>query len=233
MEKLHHTGMMMVGILAVITGSVFLVPLASHLPFTFQRSLAFLPLNISPDARMAAEDSNEWRLAMWKALYPLVPQYLLIGKGYAFSPEVYNQSMGASAQFHNNDNFDASQDPLALSSDFHSGPLSVVLTFGIWGVIVWLWYWAAGFWVLLRNYRYGDPELRHINLFLVALFVARCFSFLFIFGSMVEAVGQFGALFGLSIAFNHGIKRRRPQASPNQRPASPRLALSPRPAFQR
>jgi hypothetical protein len=220
LEKLHRTGAMVAVVMAAIMGGALLVPLAPLLPYTFQRTLSFLPLNVSADARLDAESSTQWRLDMWEALLPQVPKYLLLGKGYAFSAETFNESMGATAMFQKN--IDAAENPLALSSDFHSGPLSVVLSFGIWGVLVWLWYWAAGFFVVWRNYRYGDPVLRHINLYLYAAFVGKCFFFLFIFGGVVEDAGGFGAIIGLSIALNHGVMRRPKfavQAVPAPRPA--------------
>jgi len=230
-EKMHRSGFMLVVVMGGIMGAALLVPLAPRLPYTFQRALAFLPLDISTQARMDAEGSTQWRLDMWQALLPQVPQYLLLGKGYAFSAETFNESMGADAMFHNNA-IDASQDPLALASDFHSGPLSVVITFGLWGVLAWLWFWAAGGWVVWRNFRYGDPALRHINLFLFASFIAKCFSFLFIFGGIVEDVGAFGMIFGLSIALNHGVMRPRPAPRVNPALANRGLAFPARPALQ-
>jgi len=231
LEKMHRSILMLPLVLIGIMGSVALVPLAPHLPYTFQRALAFLPLKIDSDARMDAQGSTQWRLDIWQGLLPEVPKYLLLGKGYAFSAEVYTEMMGQNATFKT---FDPSQDPLALSSDFHSGPFSVVITFGIWGVLAWLWYWAAGFYVVWRNYHYGDPAIRHINLFLFASFVCKCISFLFIFGGIVEDVGGFAGIVGLSLAMNHGMARPQPQlhASPAAT-TSPRLSLPVRPAFQR
>ena len=231
LEKMHRTGMLLVVILVGMMGGALLVPLASHLPFTFQRSLAWLPLKIDPEARMDAEGSTQWRLDIWESLLPEVPKYLMLGKGYAFSAETFNESMGRNATFQKI--IDPSQNPLALSSDFHSGPLSVVITFGIWGVLVWLWYWAAGFRVVWRNYHYGDPALRHLNLMLYALFVARVFGFLFIFGGVVEDVAAFAGIIGLSLALNHGVSGPKPQAKVSPVATNPRLAIPIRPAFQR
>jgi hypothetical protein len=203
LEKMHRTGVMLVVTMVALAGAVLIIPLASHLPFTYQRALAFLPLDISPEARMSADTSTEWRLEMWKALLPQVPQYLFKGKGYAFSRATFDEMIGTDAAFHNL--VDASQDPLALAGDFHSGPLSVVIPFGIWGVITLFWFWAMGFRVVLRNYRYGDPSLRHINVFLLASFVSKIFGFLFIFGSFSDDIGPCAMYIGLSIAFNHGV----------------------------
>ena len=231
LEKMHRTGLMVVAVLVGIMGAVLIVPLASHLPYTFQRALAFLPLDIDPEARLDAEGSTQWRLDMWTALLPQVPKYLLLGKGYAFSSQTFNEFMGAGATF--KQVFSADTDPLALSSDFHSGPLSVVISFGIWGVLVWLWYWVAGFWVVWRNYHYGDPALRHLNLMLYALFISKVFGFLFIFGGIVEDVGGFAGIIGLSLALNHGTARAQPLPAASPADTGPRLAIPVRPAFQR
>ena len=222
LEKLYRSSVMLVLFLAGIMGAVLLVPLAPHLPFTFQRTLAFLPLDISPDARMDADGSTEWRIAIWKALLPEVPKYLLLGKGYAFSREVYDEEMAANAQFQGHGYIDAAQDPLALASDFHSGPLSTIIPFGIWGVLLWLWFWVAGFFVVWRNYRNGIPELQYINRFLFATFVVKIFTFLFIFGDLVVDMAAFSGVVGLSIALNHGIR----QPSSKQDKAEPARPFS-------
>jgi hypothetical protein len=231
LEKMHRTGMMLVVVLGGIMGGVLLVPLAPHLPYTFQRSLAFLPLPLRQDALMDAEGSTEWRLEIWSALLPEVPKYLMLGKGFSFTAATFNESMGRNATFQKT--ISAADNPLALSSDFHSGPLSVVLSFGLWGVLAWLWYWAAGFWVVWRNYHDGDPALRHLNLMLYASFIAKMFGFLFIFGGIVEDVGGFAGIIGLSLALNHGVMR--PKLQPKAKPAAAnaRLSIPVRPAFQR
>lgn len=66
-------------------GAVALIPLAPHLPFSAQRALAFLPLNIDAGVRRDAEGSADMRYDMWKALLPQIPEHLLLGKGYAVS----------------------------------------------------------------------------------------------------------------------------------------------------
>lgn len=220
MEKLYRTGAMLAVVLASVMGAALLVPLAPHLPYTFQRALAFLPLQIDPEAQLDAEASTQWRLEIWQALLPQIPKYLLLGKGYSFSQETFNNYMGNTATFKSTIN--AAENPLALSSDFHSGPLSVVISFGLWGVFVWLWYWAAGFRVVHRNYLYGPSELRHVNLFLYAWFLCMAFSFLFIFGGVVEDVGHFAGIIGLSAALNYGARGPEARTQPPPEPVRPR-----------
>ena len=208
-ERIYRTGAMLVVIMGTLLGGALLVPLAPHLPYTFQRALTFTPLDLDPEARLDAEGSSEWRLAIWTALLPEVPKYLLLGKGYTFSAETFNDSMMADSMFRGKNFTDASQDNLAISGDFHSGPLSVVIPFGIWGAIGWLWFVTAGGYVVWRNYRYGDPELGHINLFFLAFFISKCVMFFFIVGSLVDDTSAFAGSVGLSVAINHGIMGRR------------------------
>jgi hypothetical protein len=231
LEGLHRTRMLLLFLLAgvLIVGTI--VPLAPHLPFTFQRSLAFLPLNLSEDAKESARASSEWRVNMWKALLPQVPSHLLLGKGYAISMEDF-ESMGGDSAFRS---VDESQQGLALSSDFHSGPLSVVISFGIWGVIVVLWLMLAGWRVVYDNFRYGDESLRKINTYLWAYYFYSVFRFIFIYGALNSDILIFVSIIGFSIALNGGVCRPAPQPVQTRQPMVHPAKILPRarPAFQR
>lgn len=203
LEKLHRTKLFLVFLFAGTLMAVALVPLASHLPFTFQRSLAFLPLKLDPAAKLSAQDSSDWRVQMWKALLPQVPQHLLLGKGYAITHEDY-EMMGWNSPFQA---ADASQQALALSFDYHNGPLSVALPFGIWGAIAFLWFMAASLRVVYCNFRYGDPSLRTINTFLWADLLYLFGSFVFLVGAFSDDMMRFIGPLGLSIAIDGGVCR--------------------------
>ena len=203
LEGLHRTKLLPILATIGVCLVVLLIPLASKLPFTFQRTLAFLPLPLDPAAKMSAETSSAWRIEMWKALLPQIPQHLLVGKGYAITMEDY-QMMGLDSSFQTTD---ASQGGSALAGDYHNGPLSVILSFGIWGAIVFVWFLAAGIRVFYRNYRYGDPSLQMINTFLLATFVAHVVFFLFIFGGLSSDMSGFIGLLGLNVALNGGVCR--------------------------
>jgi hypothetical protein len=230
-EGLHRTRALLVFILAGILIVVTIVPFSSHLPFTFQRSLAFLPLNLSEDAKEAARSSSEWRFEMWKALLPQVPSHLLLGKGYAISMEDW-QNMGNDVAFRS---VDASQQGLALASDFHNGPLSVVLPFGIWGVIATLWLMLAGLRVVYRNFRYGDESLRTINNYLWAVYSFSAFRFIFLYGALNAYMLSLTSIIGFSIAMNGGVRRPAPQPVQTRQPMVHPAKILPRtrPAFQR
>ena len=232
-EGLHRTRLLLVFILAGMLGAVAIVPLAPHLPFAAQRILSALPfdLGISQEARNSAETSTQWRLDMWKALLPQVPKHLLVGKGYAITMEDF-QLMGRDTALHS---VDASQQGLALSGDYHNGPLSVILPFGIWGVIVYLWFTIAGMRVMYCNFRYGDESLRIANAYFWVSYLYVFLRFFFIYGMLTDDVAGFASLIGFSIALNGGVCQ--PASQPVQaRPPMvhpARILPRTRPAFLR
>jgi hypothetical protein len=121
------------------------------------------------------------------------------------------------------------QEGLALSGDYHSGPLSVIIPFGIWGTVIFLWLLGAAGRAIYRNWRYGDPELRIINTFLLALFVAKVLVFFFIFGGFAGDVQMFAGYVGLSISLNGGVAKPAPEPVPEPSQAAGLPDLLPRP----
>jgi len=108
---------------------------------------------------------------------------------------------------------DASQDALALSGDYHSGPLSTLMPFGIWGGIGILWLIAACLRIHYCNYKYSPSELKTVNSFMLASCIVHIFSFFFLFGSFSNDVGEFAKQVGLCIALNGGVLGPKPQSA--------------------
>jgi hypothetical protein len=206
LEGLHRTRMVLVFAMIGVLVATLLVPFANKLPYTFQRALSFLPLNLDPAAKMDADGSKEWRERMWVDVWPKVPQYLLLGKGYSLSAQDMSY-MGGGAFQGLGEGLDASQDGLAISMDYHNGPLSTLMPFGIWGMISYLWVTLATILILYRNFRYGDDDLKTVNAFLLAMAVCRFIGYFFLFGAYSGDIGEFAKLAGFSVALNWGIKR--------------------------
>jgi hypothetical protein len=227
LEGLHRTRMLPLFIFIGLLGFAILIPTASKLPFTFQRTIAFLPLHLDSQARDSAQGTLNWRIQMWTALLPQVPKYLLLGKGLGISPEDFLMIMGAGAPLAGSGQFDASQDPLALSYDYHNGPLSILIPFGIWGALAFGWLMVISIRVLHDNYRYCDPELRSINLYLFASFISILVAFLFVGGGLSTDLMRFMIILGLSVAINGGRCRpvaARPVSMPLPARSASRLA---------
>jgi hypothetical protein len=214
LEGLHRTrllpGMILVCAALMVGGISF----STKLPLTIQRALAFLPIRVDPMVRDSAESSSTWRLTMWKAVLPQVPQYLLMGKGLAMAQRDYNFA----AQF-GEDTIRADQWGAAMAGDYHNGPLSILIPFGIWGMLAFLWFLAGAFRVLWNNYRYGNPALQVLNTFLLATFTVRVLMYFVIVGGFTSDMVYFVGIVGFSVALNHGIAR--PVASPAMTEAVP------------
>jgi hypothetical protein len=195
MERLHHTQLLLPVVLVSLAGVGLMSLFASRLPLAFQRSLAVLPfVQIDPIARADAQGSTDWRLEMWQDLVPQIPQYLLVGKGYAFSgTEQFQVGRGLEG--------------FELTGDYHNGPLSVILPFGIFGSIAFVWLMVAGIRVFYQNYHFGDPDHHTINTFLFAYFVVRVFLFFTVAGSLHSDLLAFLGLLGLSISLNGGVAK--------------------------
>ena len=206
LEKLWRTRIFMILLIGMTLGGALLVGFADKLPLTVQRSLSFLPVEIDPLTRNSAEESTEWRVEMWKVTLLQVPQYFFKGKGYNVSGDELFMGQESIAR-----GFAARWEGAALAGDYHSGPLSVLIPFGIWGLAAFVWLLAAGARFLYTNFRGGDPELRRINAFLLALFLARILFFVFIFGTLRGDLFHFTGILGLSVALNvSGQRSNRP-----------------------
>jgi hypothetical protein len=169
--------------------------------------LSFLPVTVDADVRRDAESSEDWRFQIWQAELPQVPQYVLLGKGYAISAQDFEfvQSQGFGI-------ISADEGGSAIAGDYHSGPLSLFMPFGIWGVIAMIWLWVAGVRALYDNFRFGEESLHGINTLMLALFVAHILIYIFIFGALENDMMTFAAMLGLSVSLNGGI--RRPSTEP-------------------
>jgi len=200
LEGLFRSRMLPIALLAMILGGTFLVGFSNRLPLSMQRALSFLPLNIDPIARGNAEASTEWRLHVWKNVLPEIPPHLILGKGLGFSAAEQTAAGMEERAF-------GGTSGTEVVGDYHSGPLSVIIPFGIFGVIGFLWFLAVALRVLYLNYRNGYPEYKKLNTFLLAYFSAKTFFFFVIFGGFYSELSVFTGLIGLSVSLNGGVAR--------------------------
>lgn len=233
-EKHYRSRLGPVFVLAAVLGVAVLVPLAAHLPLVIQRSLAFLPLSLNPEAVAAAADSSNWRINMWTSLLGEIPKHFFLGKGYAIPLETFGEM--TSSGLGSAGRVDGAQETLALAGDYHNGPISVLLTFGIWGALAFAWLVGASLLALVRNLRYGPVENLRLNRFLLGYYLSKLLIFMTVYGDISSDSVFFCALVGFSLAANHGICRapqpaqsaldqivrfKRPQGTPPPATCSP------------
>jgi O-antigen ligase len=217
LEGLHRTRLLPLVLIVGALVAVLVVAFANRMPLTIQRTMAFLPVDIDPMARMSAEASTAWRVQMWQEVLPEIPKYLIVGKGYGFSA----REMAMLTDTRSGAGLESTE----MAGDYHNGPLSVIMPFGIFGVIGFVWFLSAAGRLLYNNYKLGDPAYRSLNTFLFAYFVVKVFFFIFIFGSLVSDLPVFVGLAGLSISLNHGMAR--PSIAPNPTTAMSRFKFNP------
>jgi hypothetical protein len=204
-EGLHKTKYLVLFTIGLALAGILVLPVANRLPLSVQRCLTLIPLDLGLDraAIETARGSTDWRVEMWRAIIPDIPKYLLVGKGYAIDPkDMYF------AQTHISLRAIAPYESALVAGDYHSGPLTLIIPFGIWGVLGFGWFLVAAIRVLWRNFKYGDPEIKNINTFLFVAFLAQLGFYLFVFGAFYMDLARFVGIVSLSICVNHGVASR-------------------------
>jgi len=197
LEGLHRTRAVSIVVAGVALVGSLLVGMADRLPLSVQRSLSFLPIRIDPAARRDAASTIEWRVEMWKVVIRDVPKYLLLGKGYVFSGRDLELTSMAVAR----GQYSAYEDTL-VTGNYHHGILTLIIPFGIWGILAFIWFTVVGFLILYRNYRRGDPDLKNINIFLLNIYTVRMVFYWILYGQFQLDLIAFTSFVALSIAIN-------------------------------
>ncbi len=203
LEGLYRTRLLPILLFMGLILGVGGLPFVRQMPLSVQRTLSFLPIEVDPVASSDAEGSTQWRVDMWYRVLPEVPKHLLLGKGYGIDPAAIDAiTLAVQSHLPGVDRFEGSM----IAGDYHSGPLSVVLPLGIWGLLAFLWLLYAGGKALYQNYAYGDARLKNINALLFCYLVAKAFSFFFIFGSLFSDLAGFTGILGMSVCLNNGVR---------------------------
>lgn len=227
LEGLHRTQFALFAVGFVVLVTVAMLPNVRSLPLAVQRSLSILPFDVDPIAKRDAQGTLDWRLEMWKVVLPEVPKHLFLGKGFAYSGTDYYLTQEA----YRRGMIRSSYEDTLISGNYHNGILTLIIPFGIWGLLAFGWFVIAAFVALVRNYRYGPPRLANINRFLLALYATRLFFYLTVYGQFDLDLPLLSGIAGMSIALNGGILRApaRNREEIESEVASPGSALTPAP----
>ena len=165
-------------IMVLCLGSLLLIAaaFAEHLPLSMQRALSFVPFaNVSWEARSDALGTTVWRLEMWKRAIYDIPQYLFLGQGFAFNPRELMDIIAAGTYI---------RDWAIVTRAYHNGLLSLILIFGLPGLI-------AGMGFLLsacraynreRHLEWKNDDLKRIYNVIYIQFLTQFVCFLVIYG---------------------------------------------------
>jgi hypothetical protein len=168
------------------------------LPFGIQRILSVLPVDVSPAARLDAENSTEWRVEMWK-LALFTDRYIrnkTLGDGFGISAREMQAKldMASGVAFQN---FDI-QDQMLATGSYHGFHVETIRFTGVVGLIAALI--AMGIFFrkalqLVRFYR-GRPEFPWVA-YLAIPFLLYPFWTMLIFGAYRFEFPQIIAMAGM------------------------------------
>jgi hypothetical protein len=200
LERLFRTGLFpMLGVIIVLVG-VFLAGFSDRLPLTVQRAISFLPVKVNPLAKQDAAESLEWRFRVWRMALPDVPKYFFLGKGLTFSAgDLFLTEESVRRGYY------SIHETVLVTGTYHNGFLTLIIPFGVFGFIAFLWFCAASLRVLYRNYLYGEEGIKNINNFLLTYFIARLIFFFVFFGHFEMDLVIFIGTVAMSIVVNSGV----------------------------
>lgn len=228
-ENLHKTRYV-VGLAGFFGAcAIFLAAFSESLPLAAQRAISFLPVRVDPIAAMDAKNSLAWRFDMWKVVVSdVLPNHFWFGKGYSIDPtDIYLAEESVKRGFQND--FEMS----VRTGDYHSGPLSVIAPFGIFGTVPFALFLIAALRAMYRNYRQSDADTKNINTVLFSYFVAQLIYFVLFFGGVETDMWIFASTVGISLTVNGGVKERVTESktkTTTQRGTLPGAGLNPAPA---
>lgn len=164
-----------------------------QLPYTFQRSLSFIPfVQWDTEAKADADASTEWRLEMWRDALAS-DTYIrnkVLGDGFGFRMgdflAMQQKIMGWGGAFAQT----ASNEMDMVKGSFHSGPLTTIRVVGYLGLatfLPWLIFTGVEAWRLCRMTS-GTPFFSGALAVGIPL-IYMPFSFLFVFGDYKWNIG--------------------------------------------
>jgi len=201
LEGWHRTRWLWGWLILAMVMLAVIVPLTPHLPTPIQRTLAFLPLPVDPVVRYDAQGTMDWRYELFASLANDVPRYFWRGKGMAISARDMEWAETLT-RFGGH-----SWDYAYITGEHHNGFFSVIIAFGIWGLVAFVAFIAIGWRVLLQNYRFGEPRLRSVNAFLLLYYSGWVVLFFSFFGTLYWSFRDFAGILALGVALNGGLAR--------------------------
>ena len=181
---------------------------AKALPLGMQRAVSVIP-GINVDYKMSrdAKGSADWRIEIWKYCLDKAPQYLLIGRGSAF--DVYETGENV-----NTADIQLFTPWFAFQTrSYHSGPLSLLIDYGVPGLLAMVWFSVL---LIKRLCRYAS-RLASIGTFEAQYAMAMCvilmgliFRYFFIMGAIMEWAQFIGQLAVIIIIVNSVFPDHKP-----------------------
>jgi O-Antigen ligase len=174
-------GRILIFTLLVIGFYVFAFLFAQSLPPPIQRMLSILPgISVSSHISSDAESTTEWRIELWKRGLQFIPDYWLVGKGYAFSSREMLAATNPKTGL-----FDPT-DWAVMQCAYHQGLLSLLLGLGIPGLIsgILMYYLFVRRHLQLQKMHWCDPVLHRCHQVLTVNILTSFIIFVVLYGDV-------------------------------------------------
>lgn len=178
-RKYRSSRMIMIGI-GALTALLLCYPLVPHMPGAMQRALSWLPMAPIPwNIKYEAATSATTRLLVWEMAWSEVPKYLIVGKGFTVNP---GDMMAISVRTDWVLN-------AFLGHNYHSGPLSLLLDAGFFGLLFGTCFMITAAVEMCRRQRNitGPPLMRRAYNYFLAQHLYSVPAYFLIFGDVRES----------------------------------------------
>lgn len=190
---------------AVVTGLVLLASVyifSTALPLGVQRTFSILPgIRVDAVAARDAEGTSEWRVEMWRKMLPMIPEYLLIGRGMGYD---LREAYGA---FTLNSDKQSQHAFFIATHTYHNGPLWAVIDLGGTGAVL-----LAGL-LVTALVRYGrrlsrsfPPTSGAIYVVFYAMLVSQIITFVSVYGGKQNIVSMAMLLAVLEVVSKNSLE---------------------------
>ena len=194
---------------------------AMSLPSPVQRVLSIVPFaRVEPMVEIDANFSSRWRLRIWEeTLRTEVRPHLIVGRGFCFDPNrlipQYGPYMDEWSDTQNN----------VTNANFHSGPLSSLVLFGVPGFLCLLVFMISSVLKHLRIHRmdWHDPLLQHIHFVFLCYFLYSTLSFHLIYGDLTLSMIRYLSLLCL-LEMLGNTRREEVDRNPVEAPPAPLIS---------
>jgi hypothetical protein len=191
-------GLLLAGLLALL--SLYLVSQTQvRLPYSVQRSLAWLPGEWDPNAVRDGQSTAEWRFEMWRTALGTdrIIDNKWLGDGFGFTQEKIWE-FAREIQYGQNQNTAAVQEYFMKIGAHHSGPISAIQYVGFVGLILFNILMFAMFFRSIRLLKKAkDTYLFPFALFVCIPLIYKPFEWWLIFGAYENDIGS--AIFSLAL----------------------------------
>jgi len=163
----------------IIIGWISTIVISPILPDAMQRAISFIPgVSINYQVALNAQDSNTWRVEIWKYAMIELEHYWIIGRGLAFNVKDALDQIGLAVGEGNPfQNFH--------THNYHSGPITLLIDFGLPGLICGLFFTIFAVRrtsMLTKSFSNSSKFEEQYFLFLCVSLIWYVFSFWFVFG---------------------------------------------------